>query len=84
MGRQSWSFTTSGETLAYLWPSDGKADIYALNPLTGEIRQFTYGMGVLDYSASSDGMMIYFSASNSQGGADLYRIDRTRRKAVTR
>ncbi len=78
MGKQSWSFTTSGENLAYLWPSDGKADIYALNPLSGEIRQFTFGMGVLDYSASRDGMMIYFSASNFQGGADLYRIDRTR------
>ncbi len=77
MGKGDWSFTTSGEALAYLWPSDGKADIFTLDPLTGEIRQFTFGMGVLDYSASRDGMMLYFSASNFQGGADLYRIDRT-------
>ena len=54
------------------------ADIYALDPLSGEIRQFTSDMGVLDYSASRDGMKIYFSASNFQAGADLYRIDRTR------
>jgi Tol biopolymer transport system component len=78
MGQQSWSFTTGVEELAYLWPSYGKADIYALNTVTGEIRQYTFGMGVLDYSVNSDGMMIYFSASNFQGGADLYRIDRTR------
>jgi dipeptidyl aminopeptidase/acylaminoacyl peptidase len=78
MGKQSWSFTTSGEIMAYLWPSNGKADIYALNPLTGEIHQFTFGMGVLDYSASRDGMIVYFSASNFEGGANLYRIDRTR------
>jgi Tol biopolymer transport system component len=78
MTKQSWSFTTSEEALAYLWPSTGQADIYALDPLTGEIRQYTHRMGVLDYSTSSDGMMIYFSASNFQGGADLYRIDRTK------
>jgi Tol biopolymer transport system component len=78
MGRQSWSFTTSEESLAYLWPSYGKADIYALNPVTGEIRQFTRGMDVQDYSVSSDGRMIYFSSSNLQEGADLYRIDRSK------
>jgi Tol biopolymer transport system component len=78
MGRQSWSFTTSEEALAYLWPSYGKADIYALDPVTGEISQFTHGMDVQDYSVSSDGKMIYFSASNIQGGADLYRLDRTK------
>jgi Tol biopolymer transport system component len=76
MGRQSWSFITSEAALAYLWPSNGSADIYALDPVTGEIRQYTYGMEVIDYSASSDGMTIYFSASNSQDGADLYQIDR--------
>jgi hypothetical protein len=78
MGRQSWSFTTSVEALAYLWPSYGKADIYALDPLSGEIYQYTYGMDVLDYSVNSNGKMIYFSASNSLEGADLYRIDRTK------
>ena len=76
MGGQSWSFTTSESALAYLWPSNGPADIYALDPVTGEIRQYTYGMEVIDYSTSSDGMTIYFSASNSQDGADLYQIDR--------
>jgi len=76
MQGQSWSFKTSGAYLAYLWPSDGPADIYALNPITGEVQQYTHGRGVLEFTASSDGITIYFSASNAQGGADLYQIDR--------
>ena len=76
MPAQSWSFKTSGAYLAYLWPSDGRADIYALNPITGEVEQYTHGMGVLEFTVGSDGIMFYFSASNAQGGADLYQIDR--------
>lgn len=76
MDVQSWSFATSGVALAYLWPSNGPADIYALDPVTGGISQYTQGMKVIDFSASSDGMLLYLSASNSQDGADLYKIDR--------
>jgi hypothetical protein len=43
MGRKSWNFIVNEAMLAYLWPSDGRADIYALTPTTGEIRQFTRG-----------------------------------------
>jgi Tol biopolymer transport system component len=82
MGGQSWSFTISEGALAYLWPSEGPANIYALDPVTGEIRQYSSGMEVLDYSVSSNGMMIYFSASNLQGGADLYRIDRLKAESL--
>jgi dipeptidyl aminopeptidase/acylaminoacyl peptidase len=77
LGRQSWTFDVNEAMLAYLWPSDGRADIYALTPTTGEIRQFTHGLGVLDFTVSNNGIMIYFSAPNSQGGVNLYRIDRT-------
>jgi Tol biopolymer transport system component len=81
MGEQSWSFKISEATLAYLWPSDGPADIYTLDPDNGEIHQLTQGMDLLDYSARSDGSNIYFSASNSQDGADLYRINRIESEA---
>ncbi len=76
MGSYSWSFQVGGPALAYLWPSKGPADIYALDTVTGSIRQYTYRMNVLDYTASRDGQWLYFSAGNSQGGADLYTIDR--------
>ena len=81
MGGQSWSFTTSDASLAYLWPSNGPAEIYSLDPVSGVIQQYTQGMDILDYSASRDGKLFYVSASNAQEGADLYRIDRI--KAVS-
>jgi hypothetical protein len=83
LGRQSWSFTVSEAMLAYLWPSDGRADIYALTPTTGDIWQFTHGQGVLDFTVSNNGIMIYFSAPNSQGGVSLYQIDRTAIESAT-
>lgn len=76
MKQQSWSFSTSSEKLAYLWPSDGQADLYTLNPLNGNIQCFTDGMRVLDYCVSSSGMVFYFSAGNARGGASLYRLSR--------
>jgi hypothetical protein len=75
MKGESWSFATRESYLAYLWPSDGPADIYALNPISGEIHQYTYRMGVLEFCANKDGNKLYFSAGNSRGGADLYEID---------
>jgi Tol biopolymer transport system component len=71
----SWRFTTSQTLLAYLWPSDGLADVYALDPLSGEIRQLTTHGGIIDFSVSWDGLAIYYSAANPQGGSDLYRLD---------
>ncbi|MFZ2098046.1 MAG: Ig-like domain-containing protein [Anaerolineales bacterium] len=76
MDEYSWSFKVSEATLAYLWPSDGPAELYTLDPENGEIHQYTQGIDVLDYFASNDGSEIYFSASNTQDGADLYRINR--------
>lgn len=73
--KRSWSFTTAQTLLVYLWPSDDAADIYALDPLTGEVRQLTTHSGVIDFSISWDGLTIYYSTSNSQGGSDLYRLD---------
>jgi Tol biopolymer transport system component len=75
MHGMNWSFTTREAYLAYLWPSDGPADIYALNPNTGQVHQYTERMGVLEFTASNDGTKIYFSAGNVQGGADLFQID---------
>lgn len=83
MGANTWSFTTSGYALAYLWPATGAADIYALDPVTGATRQYTRRMNVLDFSASSDGRYFYFSTANTQGGADLYRIDRMKTESPT-
>ncbi len=79
---RDWLFTTSTAYLAYLWPSDGPADIYTLNPVTGEILQLTHEMGVLEYTLGKDGSQVYFSANNSQGGTDLYKYDRLQAAAT--
>ncbi len=78
MDGQSWTFAVSSTALAYLWPSTGPADIYTLDPATGDIHQYTQAMNVLDYTASRDGRWFYFDAGNSLGGADLYALDRIR------
>jgi Tol biopolymer transport system component len=76
MGKDHWSFTLSQATLAFLWPAAGSSSIYTLDPESGSIHQYTQGINVLDYSASRDGGTLYFSASNTQSGADLYQVDR--------
>jgi dipeptidyl aminopeptidase/acylaminoacyl peptidase len=77
LAEQSWSFTTAQTLLAYLWPASGASDLYALDPLTGDIRRLTAEASILDYSFSSDGQVIYYSATNAQDGADLYTLDRS-------
>jgi Tol biopolymer transport system component len=77
LAKQSWSFTTAQTLLAYLWPASGPADLYALDSLTGDIRRLTTDANILDYSFSTDGLVVYYSAINTQGGADLYALDRS-------
>ena len=74
---ESWTFTISNYLIAYLWPSDGPADIYALDPETGEILRFTQEpSGVLDFSVSVDGLSIYYTAMVDGIDSRIYRIDR--------
>jgi dipeptidyl aminopeptidase/acylaminoacyl peptidase len=77
LAEQSWSFTTAQTLLAYLWPASGPADLFALDPRTGDIRRLTTDANILDYSFSTGGLVVYYSATNTQGGADLYALDRS-------
>ncbi|MEJ2756893.1 MAG: hypothetical protein P8046_00295, partial [Anaerolineales bacterium] len=72
----AWSFDVSPVLLAYLWPSDGDAQIYTLNQDTGEVIQFTSGGAVLAYTLGPDYRVFYYFAENNQGGSDLYTFDR--------
>ena len=76
LAEHSWSFTTAQTLLAYLWPANSLSDLYALDPLTGDIRRLTTDANILDYAFSPDGLLAYYSANNAQGGADLYALDR--------
>lgn len=71
-----WSFRTSQTLLAYLWPAGSPSDLYALDPVSGEIQQWTEEGDILDFSASQDGTYLYISRQNRQGGSDILRLDR--------
>lgn len=78
LGRRAWTFTVSSPRLVYLWPSAGQADLYALDPLNGEIARLTSSpFGVLDFSIAPGGEAIYLSQRNANGGSDIYRLNRT-------
>lgn len=69
------SFVIRQPRLAFLYPSYGPANIFYHNPLTGQIDPLTNVFsGVLDFDVSPDGSWVYYSARNTQGGSDLYRI----------
>ncbi len=71
-----WDFVIGQTLLAYLWPANNSADIYGLDPLTGDVRRFTEMGNVLDFSLNKDGSMILFSARNNQGGSNLFTLER--------
>lgn len=71
----AWSFTTGEPRLVYLYPADGPANIYALNPSTGESVQLTnFPGGILGYDVDSSGSMLYFSRKTGQNGSSIYRL----------
>lgn len=76
MAAQSWTFAVETPLMAYLWPSDGPANLYTLDPLTGSVIQLTQSGNIEDYRVSLDGAAIFYTASNPAGGADIYRLDR--------
>ncbi len=76
--RQAYTgtFTVSRPRLVYLYPADGAANLYAIQPDTGDIVTLTDLLsGILDFYASPAENAIYYSVRNTQGGSDIYRLD---------
>lgn len=75
--RQTWSFTIAETLLAYLWPAEGLADIYVLDPVSGEtVRLTETARGVLDFSIGAGGKAFYYATPNPEGGTNIIRFDR--------
>jgi Tol biopolymer transport system component len=72
----SWVFDVSPVQLAYLWPAEGNANIFLIDLENSLTIQLTEMGGVISYTVSPDGMLVYFFARNSQGGTDLFLVDR--------
>ncbi|HSQ27975.1 MAG TPA: Ig-like domain-containing protein [Anaerolineales bacterium] len=72
----AWSFTIRQPRLLFLYPATGAANIYSLDMKTLEREPLTdRPEGIEDFSVSHEGSVLYFSANNSQGGSDLYRLN---------
>jgi len=77
LGSQEWSFTIGRPLIAYLWPASGTTSLYALDPLSGEVVELISSpFGILDFDINADGTVIYYSASNTTGGSDIFAYDR--------
>ena len=74
----AWSFQVGEPRLAYLWPSGSAADLYTLDLTTRKRSRLTETeAGVIDYSLSSDGTSIVYSALHADGSSEIRIIDLT-------
>jgi Tol biopolymer transport system component len=77
IGQRSWTFSVGLPSLVYLWPGEGKSDLYqiALEP-ESEPKQLTESeLGILDYSVGQDGSLLVYSANRLDGGTELHAYD---------
>ncbi|MEK6222172.1 MAG: hypothetical protein N2D54_07975 [Chloroflexota bacterium] len=72
----TWLFLVSRVQLAYLWPSNGPADLYMLEPLSGETQRITQNAEVLSFVTNQNGSTIYYTQRNEEGGSDLIALNR--------
>jgi WD40 repeat protein len=74
---QVWSFHISRPLLAYLYPSDGLAELYTVDLQNGDVRQLTDSPGgVIDFTVNTAGTRIYYSTDQGGGGTTIYELDR--------
>jgi Tol biopolymer transport system component len=72
----TWSFVIGAPRIAYLWPAEGAAEIYARSPDGGEPDQLTTTPdGVLDFRLDAEGTQIVYAAAKSGGESDLRLLD---------
>ncbi len=72
----AWSFVIGAPRIAYLWPADGPAELYARPPDGGEPEQLTdTSEGVLDFRLDPAGAQIVYAAARTGGESDLRLLD---------
>ena len=77
LGRRSWSFEVGKPSLVYLWPGEGKSDLYQISLEPGaDPQQLTDSeLGVQEYSVSVDGALLIYSAHTDHGETELRVYD---------
>lgn len=72
-----WTFTTRAASIIYFSPAQKGSEIWLNDPGQAAPRQLTTtNNAVEDFVADRDGGSIAYSVSNSQGGIDLWLMDR--------
>lgn len=72
----SFEWLVSPTSLVYLWPADGKSNLYKVNPESGESQTLTdHPNGVLDYSIAPDNKQIYYSVAEETGASRIMVLD---------
>jgi hypothetical protein len=67
----SWSFTIGAGRLAYLWPANEAAGLYAWSPAAEEPQTLIEADGgVIDFNLSADGSAVVYSVS-TESGSDI-------------
>ncbi len=71
-----WVFQIGHPQVLYLFPFDGAAGLYLLDPMDGETQLLSEeGQEVFDYALSANGAIIFFTARLGSGSA-IYRWER--------
>jgi len=72
-----WTFLIREPRLVFLYPANGKTELWKYDPISDSHKQLTSTGGkVYDYTVSMDGELIAFSVINALGGYDLWTINR--------
>lgn len=81
---QSWSMTVENPLLAYLYPFEGLASLYTIDPKTGTIQQIAETSGeVMDFSVSPNGSTIFISVRLGEGNSLIQKLNRLTGEIVT-
>jgi Tol biopolymer transport system component len=74
-----WQFTVGQPRLVYLWPSEGKADLYTqgLDRESTRVALTQSSYGVEDFNLSPEGSRIAYTAITGDGGTSLHLLDLT-------
>lgn len=72
-----WEFDVGRPRLIYLWPADGKADLYMqeLGQESSRTQLTRSAAGIEDFSTSPDGSDIAYTAISGDGGTSLHILN---------
>ncbi len=77
LGKRDWSFNVGQPSLVYLWPGEGHGELYQASlDSEADPRQLTSSeFGVQDFSVSSDGALLIYTAYAEGGSTELRAYD---------